>query len=227
MSMHYAVLVIVPFPHPPAGPWLLLLLQAGASFLTLHPRTKRQVYQGLADWSLTARAKQLLRIPVIGNGDVISVAHAHSLLQQTGCDGVMIGRGAVQDPLIFHRIKMSFAEGEAPSTAWDEPELIERFLRQYATNSFAGSSVLGAKTEVGRFGQLKKVLKYLFSSHAGLWESCNTILRTQPSDMVSEELLELVCAEVRRHWRPHGPSQLMLINHMKTADTRMLQTAGS
>lgn len=70
--------------------------QAGASFITLHPRTKRQIYEGLADWDLTARARQLLRIPVIGNGDVISVAHAKALLQRTNCDGIMIGRGAVQ-----------------------------------------------------------------------------------------------------------------------------------
>ncbi len=73
------------------------------AFVTIHPRTKRQKYDGRADWSLIARARQLLSIPVVGNGDVVSVAAARQLLEETNCDAVMIGRGAVQDPLIFHR----------------------------------------------------------------------------------------------------------------------------
>jgi tRNA-dihydrouridine synthase C len=71
--------------------------------VTVHPRTKRQKYDGRADWSLIARARQLLSIPVVGNGDVVSVAAARKLLAETNCDAVMIGRAAVQDPLIFHR----------------------------------------------------------------------------------------------------------------------------
>lgn len=70
--------------------------EAGASFVTIHPRTKRQTYDGRADWSLVAVARQTLKIPVIGNGDVVNVAAARQLLEQTDCHGIMIGRGAVQ-----------------------------------------------------------------------------------------------------------------------------------
>lgn len=72
------------------------LQEAGAAFVTLHARTRRQTYEGRADWSLVRRARQLLRIPVIGNGDVVSVETARQLLDQSGCHGLMIGRGAVQ-----------------------------------------------------------------------------------------------------------------------------------
>lgn len=75
---------------------LLAAQEGGAAFVTVHPRTKQQGYEGRASWSLIARAKQLLQIPVVGNGDVVSVAAAKQLLQETGCQAIMVGRGAVQ-----------------------------------------------------------------------------------------------------------------------------------
>eukprot|EP00775_Hariotina_reticulata_P008789 gene8789-8967_t len=83
--------------------------EGGAAFVTIHPRTKAQSYSGAADWSLIAQAKQLLDIPVVGNGDVVSVQAALDLLQTTNCDGIMIGRGALQDPFLFHRIRAHFS----------------------------------------------------------------------------------------------------------------------
>uniref|UniRef100_A0A383VKB7 tRNA-dihydrouridine(47) synthase [NAD(P)(+)] n=1 Tax=Tetradesmus obliquus TaxID=3088 RepID=A0A383VKB7_TETOB len=97
---------------------LLAVQEAGAHFVTVHPRTKSQSYNGRADWALIAEAKQLLSIPVIGNGDVVSVGSAFAMLQQTGCDGLMVGRGALQDPLLFHRLKQHFkAAAAADKTA--------------------------------------------------------------------------------------------------------------
>ncbi|WIA38597.1 hypothetical protein OEZ86_001907 [Tetradesmus obliquus] len=97
---------------------LLAVQEAGAHFVTVHPRTKSQSYNGRADWALIAEAKQLLSIPVIGNGDVVSVGSALAMLQQTGCDGLMVGRGALQDPLLFHRLKQHFkAAAAADKTA--------------------------------------------------------------------------------------------------------------
>lgn len=75
---------------------MLCLQEGGAAFVTVHPRTKVQTYEGRADWGLIAAARQLLHIPVVGNGDVVSVAAARQLLQETGCHGIMVGRGAVQ-----------------------------------------------------------------------------------------------------------------------------------
>ena len=73
----------------------------GASLLAVHGRTRMQNYTGLADWDAIAEIKQALHIPVIGNGDVASVADIQRIVQHTGCDGVMIGRGALANPWIF------------------------------------------------------------------------------------------------------------------------------
>lgn len=77
------------------------LEDAGVSALTLHGRTRRQFYEGQADWESIARLKEAVSIPVIGNGDVQSVADARRMLRETGCDAVMIGRGAMGNPWIF------------------------------------------------------------------------------------------------------------------------------
>lgn len=76
---------------------------AGAAAITVHGRTREQFYTGLADWSIIKRVKEAVRIPVIGNGDVFQPQDAAAMLEQTGCDGVMIGRGAEGNPWIFRR----------------------------------------------------------------------------------------------------------------------------
>jgi nifR3 family TIM-barrel protein len=75
----------------------------GASLIAVHARTKAQGYTGSADWDAIAEIKQAIHIPVIGNGDVRTVADIARMKAQTGCDGVMIGRGAVGNPWIFSR----------------------------------------------------------------------------------------------------------------------------
>ncbi|MCK5884607.1 MAG: tRNA-dihydrouridine synthase family protein [Bacteriovoracaceae bacterium] len=70
----------------------------GADLLTVHPRTKTQMYLGLSDWSYIARAKKQLTIPVIGNGDIHTPEDVDRMKRETGCDGVMIGRGGVANP---------------------------------------------------------------------------------------------------------------------------------
>jgi len=74
---------------------------AGADAVCVHPRTREQYYGGRADWSLIARVKAAVRIPVIGNGDVFSAADAARMIEETGCDYVMIGRGALGNPWVF------------------------------------------------------------------------------------------------------------------------------
>lgn len=80
---------------------------AGASALAVHGRTKIQMYKGTADWDAIAEVKQTVKIPVIGNGDVKTADQIDPFLRHTGCDAVMIGRGAVGNPWIFARKKRS------------------------------------------------------------------------------------------------------------------------
>lgn len=77
------------------------LEEAGISAIALHARTRAQGYSGSANWSHIAELKQKLRIPVIGNGDVLGVKDAQKMLSITGCDAVMIGRAALGNPWIF------------------------------------------------------------------------------------------------------------------------------
>ena len=78
-----------------------ILEDNGASLIAVHARTKAQAYHGSADWDAIAEVKQAVKIPVIGNGDVKLVADIARMKQHTGCDGVMIGRGAIGNPWIF------------------------------------------------------------------------------------------------------------------------------
>lgn len=73
----------------------------GAALLAVHGRTRMQNYTGTADWDAIAEIKSNLKIPVLGNGDVTSTADIQRMLAHTGCDGVMIGRGAIENPWIF------------------------------------------------------------------------------------------------------------------------------
>ncbi|MEK6887310.1 MAG: tRNA-dihydrouridine synthase family protein, partial [Nanoarchaeota archaeon] len=77
------------------------LEEAGVSAVTIHGRTQQQGYSGSADWSVIKKVKDAVKIPVIGNGDITSPEKAFEMLEQTGCDYVMIGRAAIKNPFIF------------------------------------------------------------------------------------------------------------------------------
>ncbi|TQI67976.1 tRNA dihydrouridine synthase DusB [Clostridium sp. KNHs216] len=77
---------------------------AGADAVTVHGRTREQMYAPNADWEIIRQVKQAVGIPVIGNGDVVSAQAAAQMLEQTGCDAVMVGRGALGNPWIFSQI---------------------------------------------------------------------------------------------------------------------------
>ncbi len=84
---------------------------AGAKALTLHCRTRSQAHSGLADWSWLEKIKKVISIPVIGNGDITCPEDVQAMLE-TGCDGVMIGRGAIANPWIFKQTKHYLESGE-------------------------------------------------------------------------------------------------------------------
>ena len=78
--------------------------RAGADAVCVHGRTRDQMYAGQADWTILRRVKEALSIPVIGNGDVTDAQSACRLLEETGCDLVMVGRGALGNPWVFRQI---------------------------------------------------------------------------------------------------------------------------
>ncbi|NBI91093.1 tRNA dihydrouridine synthase DusB [Lachnospiraceae bacterium] len=86
---------------------------AGAAAIAVHGRTREQFYSGKADWEIIRKVKQAVRIPVIGNGDVVDGESAKQLLAETGCDGVMIGRAARGNPWIFREVIGYLEDGRA------------------------------------------------------------------------------------------------------------------
>ena len=96
----------------------------GASAVCVHGRTREQFYSGHADWNIIAAVKKAVRIPVIGNGDVTDVTSAYRMMQETGCDFVMIGRGALGNPWIFEGLARAWDAGvfDAPRTEGREAE---------------------------------------------------------------------------------------------------------
>ena len=96
--------------------WCRQLESAGAQLLTLHGRTREQGFKGSADWAAIAAVKQALQIPVIANGDVNSPADALRCLEQTGADGVMIGRGSMGAPWLVGQIDAALSGSTVPAT---------------------------------------------------------------------------------------------------------------
>lgn len=96
---------------------------AGAHMLTLHPRTRTQMYTGHAAWEEIAAVKAALEIPVVGNGDIRSAADAFRMQRETGCDAVMIARGSFGQPWVFAQARALLEGREPPPT----PPVAERF----------------------------------------------------------------------------------------------------
>jgi nifR3 family TIM-barrel protein len=98
----------------------------GVNAIAVHPRTATQGFRGKADWSIISAVKKALTIPVIGNGDVATPEDALRMLNETGCDGVMVGRAAIGNPMIFDNI-LTVAQGR-PVVATDDDQRIDMML---------------------------------------------------------------------------------------------------
>lgn len=86
--------------------------EAGADFITIHGRTRSQMYGGKADWKKISELKRNVDIPVFANGDVVSIETAEQCLEESKADGVAIGRGVLGDPTLIHRVEHYFKTGE-------------------------------------------------------------------------------------------------------------------
>lgn len=86
--------------------------EAGIDLITLHGRSREEFYGGEADWSIIKRVKEVVQIPLVGNGDITGPLAARKILKETACDGIMIGRGAMGNPWIFKRIDYYLNQGE-------------------------------------------------------------------------------------------------------------------
>ena len=108
--------------------------ECGISMITLHARTLNAGYSGKADWSLIKELKQLVKIPVVGNGDIRTPEDAERMLQETGCDYVMIGRAACQNPFIFQQINDVLKTGKYTEVSF--PDRLNTFFRylEYTKN---------------------------------------------------------------------------------------------
>ncbi len=145
---------------------LLAAQESGIKFLTLHPRTKVDGYGPPARWDLIAEAKSLLKIPVVGNGDILNVNDALNMLKQTGCDALMIGRGAVINPFIFQEIKSHFSHIPF-KRSWEKFRIyLDTFVEELPIEM----------TERGKLNKMKQLFSFLFRANPTLMEQRQSLL---------------------------------------------------
>ena len=110
-----------------------LVQESGAQMITLHARTRSQFYEGHADWRAVAKLKRRVSIPVVGNGDVTCWQDALRMMEETGCDGVAVGRAAQGNPWIFSQIRDAMAgRNVAEPTNEEKLDVLKRHLHALA-----------------------------------------------------------------------------------------------
>jgi nifR3 family TIM-barrel protein len=118
-----------------------MVQEAGASMVTVHGRTRQQLYAGQADWSFIALVKKALSIPVFGNGDVFSPENALTMLEVTNCDGVAVARGSLGNPWLIPRITKYLDQGILDAAPDDITRLIVGYKHCLGLVSYKGERV--------------------------------------------------------------------------------------
>jgi nifR3 family TIM-barrel protein len=154
----------------------------GVDAITVHGRVAVQGYSGNADWDIIAEVKKSTGIPVIANGDVTTPQDAERLLEKTGCDGIMIGRGALGDPWIFYRIAHYLRTGEilAEPSAYDKLDGAKQHARLLC-------SILGEKRAAK---EMRGHLVWYLKGMPGAPALRNRIMTTKSVDEIQEVLDE-------------------------------------
>ena len=154
---------------------LLAAEESGVSYITLHPRTKVEGYGPPANWALIKEAKSIVKIPVVGNGDILTVNDALKMLKLTGCDALMIGRGSVINPFIFNMIRSHF-KSELYIPQWSD---MQRFIDVFITN------IPQEMSDRGKVNKVKQLMSFLFKSSNDLLQLRPKILTYQAQNVQS------------------------------------------
>jgi len=167
---------------------LMAAQESGIKYLTLHPRTKVDGYGPPARWDLIAEAKSLLKIPLVGNGDILTVDHALEMLRTTQCDALMIGRGSIINPFLFRQIKAHYAKIPFQSH-WED---LVRFFEVFMA---ATPDEMSQKVKVNK---LKQLMSFIFRANVRLLERRNHILTLQHQDPTA--FMHEALAVLRHEW---------------------------
>ena len=162
-----------------------IIEEAGAAAVAVHGRTREQYYSGQADWDIIRQVKEAVSIPVIGNGDVTSPQKAEELVKQTGCDGIMIARGAQGNPWIFSEMITYEETGTLPERPGKE-EVRDMMLRHARLQLKYKGEFIGIREMRKHFAWYTAGIKHA----AALRNEANQVTNLEQFDGLVDRILE-------------------------------------
>ena len=156
---------------------------AGASAVAVHGRTREQFYSGEADWSVIARVKRAVDIPVIGNGDVVDGPSALRMMEETGCDFVMVGRGALGNPWIFRELTAAWKGDPKPDAPTTEDKK-QMMLRHF-------QDLLELKGEYAAVREMRKHVGWYLKGVHGAASFRGAVNQITKADVLEEAIMNI------------------------------------